>query len=176
MVLTDKPDYGPTETVVISSSGFNCGEELSVLVTAPDGTSKSGDGTGAAGPDSVVTDDDGSFSLSYHLSGTLADGSTYEGQLGIYQVEIRDSSGAMLADTSFSDALGAFGCALTDAGGAKCWGSNGQGQLDNGTFTTGNPNGIATPVDVTGLTSGVLQITVGSAHACVLTSTGGVRC
>src|SRR6187549_708076 len=50
VITTDKPDYGPTETVVISGSGFNCGEELSVLVTAPDGTSKSGDGTGAAGP------------------------------------------------------------------------------------------------------------------------------
>ena len=157
VVMTDRPDYGPTETVVISGSGFNCGEELSVLVTAPDGTSKSGDGTGAAGPDSVVTDDDGVFSLSYYLSGTLADGSTYQGQPGIYRVEIRDSSGAMLADTSFSDGLGGSSCAVTDAGGAKCWGNNGEGQLGNGTFTTGNPNGIATPVDVTGFKAVVLR-------------------
>jgi hypothetical protein len=88
VVVTDKPDSGPTETVVISGTGFNCGEAISVLVTAPDGTTRSDDGTGAAGPDTVVTDDGGAFSLSYHLSGTLADGSTYDGQLGTDTIEL----------------------------------------------------------------------------------------
>src|SRR6185369_11541110 len=68
VITTDKPDYGPTETVVISGTGFNCGEAVSVLVTAPDGSTRSGDGTGAAGPDSVVTDGEGAFSIDYHLS------------------------------------------------------------------------------------------------------------
>ena len=60
VIATDKPDYGPTETVVISGTGFNCGELLSVLVTAPDGSTRSGDGTGVAGSDKVVADHNGS--------------------------------------------------------------------------------------------------------------------
>jgi alpha-tubulin suppressor-like RCC1 family protein len=171
VLATDKPDYGPTETVAISGIGFNCGELLSVLVTAPDGSTRSGDGTGTAGPDSVVTDDNGSFALRYHLSGALADGSSYEGQLGIYRVELRDGSGTVLVETRFSDAGGTLSCALTTGGSVKCWGHNGSGQLGNGSYTDS-----AIPVDVAGLTSGVVQITVGFQHACALTSTGGVKC
>lgn len=182
VVVTDRPDYGPTETVVISGTGFNCGEAVSVLVSAPDGSTRSGDGTGAAGPDTVVTDDNGTFSLSYHLSGTLADGSVYEGQLGIYHVEVRDGSGTMLAGTTFSDTGGEFSCALTAAGGVKCWGLNDNGQLGIGTITPRLPEGgvitggIATPVDVDGMSSGVIQVTMGISHACVLTTAGGVKC
>jgi hypothetical protein len=73
-VTTDKPDYGPTETATISGSGFGVGEAVSVLVTAPDGSTRSGDGTGSGGPDSVITDANGAFVLSYHLSGTLLGG------------------------------------------------------------------------------------------------------
>jgi len=172
VIVTDKPDYAPTETVAISGTGFNCGEAFSVLVTAPDGSTRSGDGTGAAGPDTVVTDDNGTFSLSYHLSGTLADWSVYEGQLGIYQVEVRDGSGTVVAEGRFSDGPGSFSsCALTAAGGVKCWGSGTYGLLGNGSFEHS-----AIPVDVIGLTSGVVQITVGNIHACALTTAGSVKC
>ena len=172
VIVTDKPDYAPTETVAISGTGFNCGEAFSVLVTAPDGSTRSGDGTGAAGPDTVVTDDNGTFSLSYHLSGTLADWSVYEGQLGIYQVEVRDGSGTVVAEGRFSDGPGSFSsCALTAAGGVKCWGSGTYGLLGNGSFEHS-----AIPVDVIGLTSGVAQIAVGYLHACALTTAGGVKC
>jgi alpha-tubulin suppressor-like RCC1 family protein len=171
-ITTDKPDYGPTETVVISGTGFTCGEPLSVLVTAPDGSTRSGDGTGAAGPDRVVTDDNGAFALDYHLSGTLTDGLTYQGQLGIYHVEVRDGSGTVLAETTFSDAGGIFSCALTTAGGVECWGAGYWGSLGDGSFATGS----GTPVGVTGLSSGVVQITVGYGHACALTVAGAVKC
>ena len=62
-------------------------------------------------------------------------------------------------------------CALTNTGGAKCWGNNRHAQLGDGT-TNDHP----APADVSGLASGVLSITAGWDHNCALTSTGGIKC
>ena len=62
-------------------------------------------------------------------------------------------------------------CALMSTGGAVCWGSNGNGQLGDGT-TVGRY--VARPV--ARLTSGVSAIGAGGDHTCALMSTGAVVC
>jgi alpha-tubulin suppressor-like RCC1 family protein len=62
-------------------------------------------------------------------------------------------------------------CAITPAGGAKCWGYDELGQLGNGTTTDSHA-----PVDVVGLPSGVVSVVGGYAHTCAITTSGAVEC
>jgi len=61
-------------------------------------------------------------------------------------------------------------CAVTAAGGVKCWGNNSSGQLGDGTVLN-----RFSPVQVPGLT-GVVALSVGALHTCAVTSAGGVKC
>ncbi|TLX15763.1 hypothetical protein [Rhizobium sp. MHM7A] len=62
-------------------------------------------------------------------------------------------------------------CGLTLAGGVKCWGLNGDGQLGDGTTVN-----KTVPVDVVGLQSGVKYISSGHQHSCAILNTGVVKC
>ncbi len=101
-------------------------------------------------------------------------GNNVEGELGDNSIINRltpvDVTGLASGVTAIAAGLGQT-CALTTAGGVKCWGYNGEGELgDNSTIDRW------TPVNVTGLASGVAAIAAGDAHTCALTTVGGVKC
>ena len=61
-------------------------------------------------------------------------------------------------------------CAI-HSGALKCWGANSYGQLGDGTTTA-----RSTPIDVTGLGSGVASVATGNGHTCAQMTSGGVKC
>ena len=145
-----------------------------------------GDGTrsnGSVSPVSVVGLGSGVAAVSaggYHTCALMTDGkgncwgNNSRGELGNGWTPSRVTPGNVL-----NLSIGVLGvsagrahtCALTTGGGTKCWGYNYSGQLGDGT-----QNDRSAAVDVSGLTSGVVEITVALEHSCVLTTGGGAKC
>ncbi len=100
----------------------------------------------------------------YNGDGQLGDGTTYNHSTPV------DVAGLMSGVVALA-AGGSHTCALTTDGGVKCWGSNGDGQLGDGTTTQ-----RSTPVEVAELASGVAALAAGGWHTCALTTDDGVKC
>ncbi len=66
---------------------------------------------------------------------------------------------------------GFHSCAVTQGGGAVCWGDGLSGQLGDGAYESS-----PTPVAVSGLASGVTAIASGWVHSCALLTNGTSKC
>ncbi|MCH7488626.1 MAG: hypothetical protein IIB23_03255 [Chloroflexi bacterium] len=117
----------------------------------------------------------GFHTCSLTAAGTVACwGHNGSGQLGLGTTEGQATPMVVPALATGVAAIAAgnnHSCALTTAGGLKCWGRNASGQLGDGTKTD-----RLTPVDVWGLTSGVAAVATGDFHTCALMTAGGIRC
>jgi len=100
-LVTDKADYAPEETVLVTGSGFTAGATYAIPVIRPDGTVVKGDGTFTPGWDAVTADASGAFVYSYQLDGVL----------GSYEVRVYaepwdgdiNGSAQIVAATTFTD-------------------------------------------------------------------------
>ncbi len=102
-----------------------------------------------------------------NFSSQLGDGSTAHEQYT--PVQVSGLTSGMSAVASGSEHT----CSLTNAGGAKCWGYNGDGGLGNNDATHTNSN---VPVDVSGLPSKVCAISSGMWFTCALNCDGTAKC
>ncbi len=101
-VTTDKPDYTPGETVIITGKGFAPSTSYDVPVTRPNGSVVVGDGSFQPGWDSVITDGGGAFTYNYKLNGI---GGTY--RVDVYPDSFAgDFSQTPIARTTFTDNFG----------------------------------------------------------------------
>jgi len=98
-----------------------------------------------------------------NASGQLGDGSTTQRLTPVAVIGLTNAETSVVAGQSHT-------CAITTGGGVVCWGENGDGQLGNNS-TTDSP----TPVQVSGLTSGVTALAGGGNHTCAI-SGGELKC
>ena len=100
----------------------------------------------------------------YNYWGNVGDGSTTDQTLPVDVVGL----GSGVASVS---AGGSHTCALTQAGGIKCWGYNLYGQLGDGSTTR-----RITPVDVAGLNAIAATVSAGENHTCAVTAASALKC
>ena len=145
------------------------GSSGSMVVSAPMNVNFFGSGVVAIAAGAVhtcaVTAVGGVSCVGDNRNGQLGNGVATPG-IGL-TADVLDLSSGVVSIT----AGGNHTCALTTAGGVKCWGYNGNGQLGDG--STANRT---TPVDVSGLASEVAAISAGADHTCALSAVGAVNC
>ncbi len=113
-LTTDKTDYAPTDTVLISGSGLVPNATYTLYIT-------SSDEPPVNFSTEVTADENGNFAYAYQLDGNLRVN---------YQVQLKDLQGNVVASTSFRDPLG-YDKSGYDKGTAS-WGTGNQSGYSEG--------------------------------------------
>jgi alpha-tubulin suppressor-like RCC1 family protein len=116
----------------------------------------------------------GKFNTCYVQSGSVyCWGNNASHQVDSSSVSPRSKAVKVIGiDTAVSVSVGhAFACAVLQSGSVQCWGGNSAGQANSGT-----PGADSTsPVTISSLAD-VVAVATGTAHACALSTTSGVKC
>ncbi len=158
----ETPRLGSRTTRIIATLGLVAGV---LAFRAPSAGAVAADSvsTGAVHA-CVLTAGGGAKCWGYNDTGMLGDGTRHD---RLQPVNVSGLSNGV-ADVQ---AVWDHTCALTNSGGVKCWGHNGDGELGDGTRIQ-----RLQPVAVNGLHSGVQAISLGFDSGCALTTGGGVQC
>jgi alpha-tubulin suppressor-like RCC1 family protein len=100
----------------------------------------------------------------HNLDGELGNGTTFDSPVAQDVMGLPPGVTAIGVGTSHT-------CAVTMSGGVMCWGNNSFGQLGDSSTMTHHE-----PVDVVGLSSGVVAVALGFDHTCAVLTTGAVKC
>ncbi len=85
------------------------------------------------------------------------------------------AEGAII-DTAI-DAGRSHTCAVTSAGGIRCWGDNSAGQLGNSSTTVSTvPVAVCADARCATPLTGSTAVSAGGGHTCAVTSAGGIHC
>jgi alpha-tubulin suppressor-like RCC1 family protein len=112
----------------------------------------------------ALTTGGGALCWGLNDSGQLGDATTTESHVPVAVTGVSSGVEAIAAGAYHT-------CALTAGGGASCWGSNGSGQLGNGSTTNSS-----VPVAVSDLANGVAVLAAGGFHTCALPTGSGALC
>lgn len=146
---------------------------LNAAVADSNGASIGGPVVTWSSSDTAVATVDAQGLVTAVASGTANITAASGGVSGEGVVRVRLQPGTAQQTITAGDAwAGGWGCDINDVGDAHCWGSNGSGQLGDGTRTAS-----AVPVAVAGgLSFGAIAAGMRSAHTCGLTVDGRAYC
>ena len=130
-ISTDKNDYTPNETAIISGKDLKPNTEYKIIITAEKFVFE----------DKFTTTEQGTFIYSFPLGGTFRPD---------YKVEVKDSSGQTVASVTFTDSCNGnnrdLGCSCANNG--ECASNNCSSNICSSAIATLTP----TPISVTSST------------------------
>ena len=109
-----------------------------------------------------------------NLHGGLGDGTTTDRTRPVAVSDV-EGTGPLIGATQVT-AGSSHACALLESGEGRCWGSNQNGQLGDGTTTDSSRPVVISNPDGTGPLTGIVELSVLDYQSCALVESGSVYC